>query len=203
MVEVNLFKRTVEANMSERKLARADARIMSAGPLLERDVKVLEQQHPEGLPAKKVVEIFSARGMRFSEATFRKYVQLGLLPRSRRVRRRGRRGGSQGLYPTSVVRRISEIKRLLGEDYTMDEIRQKFLCATSEIDELEESLTRVFDRLETTLGELERAGEKVGRIRREISSARSVATNLTTDLRQIEGRLESRARRKTGRFEVV
>jgi len=175
---------------------------VSAGPLTEREIKQLEKQYPDGLPAKMVVEIFSSRGMRFSEATFRKYVQLGLLPRSRRVRRHGRRGGSRGLYPTAVIRRIAAIKKLLAEDYTMDEIRQKFLCATSEIDELEESLSRVFDRLDSTLGELERAGEKVGRIRREISSARSVATNLTSELRVIEGRLETRARRQPGRFEV-
>ena len=41
------------------------------------------------------------RGEPLSEATFRKYVQLGLLPRSVRVGRKGKHRGSQGLYPAS------------------------------------------------------------------------------------------------------
>ncbi len=169
----------------------------------EKEIEHLEREHPDGMSAKEVVEVFVSQGMRFSEATFRKYVQLGLLPRSRRVRRHGRRGGSQGLYPTSVVRRIIEIKRLLAEDNTMEEIRQKFLCATSEIDELEESFTRVFDRLERTISDLESTGEKVGLLRREIKSARAVAESLTVNLREIETRLESRAQRPTRQIRVV
>ena len=34
------------------------------------------------------MEIFRPKGVRLSEATFRKYVQAGLLPRSRRVGRK-------------------------------------------------------------------------------------------------------------------
>jgi len=40
-----------------------------------------------GLP---LLDVFPPRGIRFSEATLRKYVQLGLLPRSVRVGQKGK-----------------------------------------------------------------------------------------------------------------
>src|SRR5437867_12937992 len=51
----------------------------------EQALLAVERRHPEGLTAAQVVEAFTAGGVRLSEATFRKWVQLGLLPRSRRV----------------------------------------------------------------------------------------------------------------------
>ena len=176
---------------------------MSGMVLNETLIQRLEQQHPDGMTAQEVVSILVGAWMRFSEATFRKYVQTGLLPRSRRVRAFRRRGGSQGLYPVSVIRRVLEIKRLLADDFTMDEIRQKFLCATSEIDELEESLGRVFDRLEAAIDERERAGEKVAGFRKELSAARVEGDDFTAGLRKIEGRLEVRAQRHVGNIRVV
>lgn len=189
--------------MSERTTRRADTQDVSAQILTEEELEALEQLHTEGLTAKEVVQIFSARGAKVSEATFRKYVQLGLLPRSRRVRRQGRRGGSLGLYPVGVVRRINEIKSLLAQDFTMDEIRQKFLCASSEIDELEESLARVFSRLERTVEVLEKSGNDVSLIARELKTVRTRSEELTTALRGVERRLESRSRVQVGERKAV
>lgn len=176
---------------------------MFVSQLSEQEIEALERRHPDGLTAKEVVSLFTLRGVKLSEATFRKYVQLGLLPRSRRVRRQGRRGGSQGFYPVSVVRRIIEIKQLLAQDYTMEEIRQRFLCATSEIDELEESLGRVLARLQNALDELDRSGGDVTLLERELSAVRETAESLTRALRTMEQQLESRARENQGVRKVV
>jgi len=59
----------------------------------------IESEFARGLSAGAIVEIFRPKGVRLSEATFRKYVQTGLLPRSRRVGRKGKHRGSHGLYP--------------------------------------------------------------------------------------------------------
>jgi hypothetical protein len=167
-------------------------------PLLDdEEIQTLEELHPDGMTARDVVEVFKSRGAKLSEATFRKYVQLGLLPRSRRVRRQGRRGGSLGLYPVSVIRRIIEIKRLLAQDFTMEEIRQQFLCATSEIDELEESLARVFSRLEAAVVGLGHSSEDIELLRHELHDARATARRLTDSLRGVERRLEKQARHET------
>jgi hypothetical protein len=55
----------------------------------EESLVALEEEHADGLTAAQIVEAFTARGVHLSEATFRKWVQLGLLPRSRRVGRKG------------------------------------------------------------------------------------------------------------------
>jgi len=49
----------------------------------------LEQEYPQGLSAAQIVDFFVPRGVKLAQATFRKYVQLGLLPRSRRVGEKG------------------------------------------------------------------------------------------------------------------
>lgn len=178
--------------MSERMYLRDGGTPLPAKLLDEAELVDIERAHPEGVTAKDVVALFTGRGVKVSEATFRKYVQLGLLPRSRRVRRKGRRRGSLGLYPTSVVRRINDIKKLLAEELTIEEIRQQFLYATSEIDELDESIARVFGRMEEALAE--GAGDQADLLRRDLEEARRAATALTTALRRLEDRLGARAR---------
>src|SRR5678816_2321292 len=92
------------------------------GLLPERELAEIERKYPEGLSAAQIVETFRVRAIKLSEATFRKYVQQGLLPRSRRVGKKGKHQGSMGLYPASAVRRINEIKRMMAESYTIEEI---------------------------------------------------------------------------------
>jgi len=180
--------------MSERNTTLEGKDSLHFGFFEREELESLEKSHPDGVTAKHVVELFTARGMKVSEATFRKYVQLGLLPRSRRVRVPGKRRGSVGMYPVSVVSRINEIKKLLGDDLTMDEIRERFLCATSEIDELEESLARVFGRLEKALSERAEAEDQADLLRRDLDEARRAAAALTVALRRLEEGLGARAR---------
>jgi hypothetical protein len=61
----------------------------ASGLLVEEELSEIERQWPGGLTSRQIVDVFTARGFRFSEATLRKYVQLGLLPRSIRVGRKG------------------------------------------------------------------------------------------------------------------
>src|SRR6516165_10478880 len=90
--------------------------------LSDKDLREIERTHPEGLTSKQIVDLFESRGVRFSEATFRKYVQLGLLPRSVRVGRKGKHQGSCGLYPATTARRILAIKKMMAEGHTIEDI---------------------------------------------------------------------------------
>jgi hypothetical protein len=47
-------------------------------------------------------------------------VQLGLLPRSKRVGEKGKHRGSRGIYPVEVIRRIDEIRRAMNEGETLE-----------------------------------------------------------------------------------
>jgi hypothetical protein len=114
------------------------------GLLTDEELAEVEEQYVAGITAVQIVEIFSSRGVRFSEATFRKYVQQGLLPRSRRVGRKGKNRGSLGVYPSKVVKRINVIKSLMLDGYTIEEIQSQFLQFTDVIERLEEGIAEAF-----------------------------------------------------------
>jgi hypothetical protein len=119
--------------------------------LSEADLRAIEDTYADGITAVQVVEVFVSRGIRFSEATFRKYVQQGLLPRSRRVGRKGKNKGSLGMYPAKTVRRIDHVKRLMGEGYTIEQIQAQFLQFTDLVENVSEAIDMLFDRLDEDL----------------------------------------------------
>lgn len=111
----------------------------------------IERENPGGLPARAILEIFRPKGVRLSEATFRKYVQAGLLPRSRRVGRKGKHRGSQGVYPVEAVRRINAIKKMMAEGLTLEDIRRSFVFFKNHIDQVERGLEEVLSGFEAEL----------------------------------------------------
>src|SRR5438105_11871524 len=113
----------------------------------------LEQQHPQGISAMQIVDFFTPKGVKLAQATFRKYVQLGLLPRSRRVGEKGKHRGSRGLYPAAAVRRISLIKSLMDEGMTLEDIRRSFIFFRGQFDDVERAFDDLFGALDKTLSE--------------------------------------------------
>jgi DNA-binding transcriptional MerR regulator len=113
----------------------------------------LEEQYPQGVSAAQIVEFFAPRGVKLAQATFRKYVQLGLLPRSRRVGEKGKHRGSRGLYPAAAVRRISLIKALMDEGMTLEDIRRSFIFFRGQLDGVERSLDELFADLDKSVAE--------------------------------------------------
>lgn len=117
------------------------------------EIERIEREHARGISARSIVDVFSERGVRLSEATFRKYVQVGLLPRSRRVGKKGKHRGSQGLYPVEAVRRINAIKMMMAAGLTLEEIKSSFVVLKNHIDLANRELGEVFDELERILDE--------------------------------------------------
>jgi DNA-binding transcriptional MerR regulator len=145
------------------------------------EIERVERERAAGITSGEVVRLFESRGARLSAATFRKYVQLGLLPRSRRVGRKGKHTGSTGLYPVSVVRRIAVIKRMMAEGYTVEDIRGSFVTVRNRLDDVEKGLADL-------VGELSRKARAHPRRRRY----------------EVElGRAEREARRALRRLEKV
>ena len=147
-----------------------------------------------------MVEVFRARGVKLSEATFRKYVQLGLLPRSRRVGRKGKHQGSMGLYPSTVVRRVNAIKRMMAESYTIEEIQRSFLRFKDEIEAIERGLKELFVGFER---ELQRAGVRSPArkkpLGKELADARRVADDLVGRIEGLERQIAGRSSARRGR----
>jgi len=105
--------------------------------LSDAEIEQVERDRAAGITSSEVVRLFESKGARLSASTFRKYVQLGLLPRSRRVGRKGKHTGSTGLYPVAVVRRIALVKRMMAEGYTVEDIQGSFISVRNRIEDVE------------------------------------------------------------------
>lgn len=162
----------------------------SEGGLSEDKLASFERVHSRGVTVQQIIEAFGAGGTTLTEATFRKYVQIGLLPRSVRVGRKGKSRGSQGLYPATVVRRIDAIRRLMGQGYTIDQIQREFLFVRGELEELGRILDRLYASLERALEA--RGGDELAA--HKLAEAREVGADLTRRLDEIEQRMSMRAR---------
>ena len=156
----------------------------------------LERKYAAGLTSVEILDVFASHDVSLSEATLRKYVQLGLLPRSVRVGRKGKHQGSQGMYPVSVIRQILRIKQMMAESYTIEQIQKEFLFIRSEVEQLEQLLDLIFKKLDDVL--LERRREHSTKsVVREVSDARHLSRDLMARLAAIETKLTSRARMET------
>jgi DNA-binding transcriptional MerR regulator len=153
----------------------------------------LERKYAAGLSSVEILDVFASHDVSLSEATLRKYVQLGLLPRSVRVGRKGKHQGSQGVYPVSVIRQILRIKQMMAESYTIEQIQREFLFIRNDVEQLEQMLSRIFKKLESVLKERkqERSAQAV---HRDVLDARGISKDLMARLVAIEDKLTKRNR---------
>jgi hypothetical protein len=159
-------------------------------PLLnERDLVQIEKANPDGLTSAQIINIFQSRGTRLSEATFRKYVQLGLLPRCRRVGTKGKHRGSHGIYPCATVRRINSIKKLMASSFTIEEIQRSFSNFKRQIEEIEAALDDLFKGFEREIAKPRFDSSRRRSLGRELQSARKTASELVRQIVQIESQV--------------
>lgn len=158
----------------------------------DKELARIEERHPSGLTSADILEVFACHDIPLSEATLRKYVQLGLLPRSVRVGRKGKHQGSQGIYPVSVIRQILNIKAMMAQSYTIEQIQREFLFMRSELEQLELTLASIFDKVERVLRERKAVAGYAQTVARQVSDARELSRDLLARLRTIETRLTAR-----------
>src|SRR5690242_12111465 len=163
------------------------------GLLDERELEEIERAWPQGLTSRQIVDLFETRGIRFSEATLRKYVQLGLLPRSVRVGRKGKHRGSCGLYPANVVRRVNMVKGMMAEDLTIEQIQQSFVRFKDEIDTIEKGLRELIASFERQAKGPALEADRRRELERDISEAKRAAGDLVRRISGLEQRLSARA----------
>lgn len=159
----------------------------------DEELDAIERGHEDGITSVEILDIFSTHEIKFSEATLRKYVQLGLLPRSVRVGRKGKHQGSQGLYPATVVRKIQRIKEMMLLDYTIEEIQREFLFVRGDIEELDRILAKIFETLRDA-AKVKRSETSGRAISQDLVSAEGLAKDLVAKLEMIEERLMAQAR---------
>jgi hypothetical protein len=161
--------------------------------LEEREIQEIERAWPNGLTSRQIVDVFETRGIRFSEATLRKYVQLGLLPRSVRVGRKGKHRGSCGVYPAHVIRRVTVVKAMMADNRTIEEIQRSFVRFKDDIDGVEKDLRDLLAGLEREAkGPESRDTDRRREIEREIIEAKRAAGELVRRIANLERRLSER-----------
>lgn len=143
------------------------------------ELDAIEREYPQGLSSETILGLLHSKGIKLTEATLRKWVQLGLLPRSRRVGLKGGQPGSLGLYPAGVVRRIQRLRTMMRE-LTIDEIKHRLPFVRGDVEELERTLDRIFGQLDGAAG-----GQRV----RELGEARRIASELIERIGGIQARL--------------
>ncbi|MBA3538835.1 MAG: MerR family transcriptional regulator [Deltaproteobacteria bacterium] len=155
--------------------------------LKDEELRAIEGTYSDGITAAQIVEVFTSRGIKFSEASFRKYVQQGLLPRSRRVGRKGKHRGSLGVYPAKTVRRINTVKNLMLSGHTIEEIQGQFLLYTDLVEGVTEGITELLLRLGT---DAQRLGSDERRaVEKELSDARRDGDRVVDRLEQLTRRV--------------
>ncbi|MBI5510082.1 MAG: MerR family transcriptional regulator [Deltaproteobacteria bacterium] len=152
------------------------------------ELRRVERQHPQGVSSAVIVDAFKSRRQRFSEATLRKYVQLGLLPTSRRVGSRGRNRGSRGLYPVVVVRLVNEIKRALDRGGTLEEIRRGSVGLSGELVAVERAWAQLWRRFEDAVAHVP-AGKQQRAVRKRLSQSRRIIEREVRALDRVAVRL--------------
>jgi DNA-binding transcriptional MerR regulator len=156
------------------------------------EIERIEREFAGGISSRAIVELFRPRGVRLSEATFRKYVQAGLLPRSRRVGRKGKHRGSQGVYPVEAIRRINAIKKMMAEGMTLEEIRGSFVFFMNHIDQVEKGLEEVLDGFEAQLGDRPFARERRKELQNQLVLLRKRSEDLVRDVSKLGSAVTAR-----------
>ncbi len=122
-------------------------------PLSSRKLTDIEKAHPGGLSSKEIIQVLGDHGEPLSEATLRKYVQLGLLPRSRRVGQKGKHRGSRGIYPVEVIRRVDEIRRAMDQGDTLDELARASQAVRAKLSSLRVAMEEVLEAADVDFAE--------------------------------------------------
>jgi len=176
------------------KRSSSTASAPASGLLEEREIEEIERAWPNGLTSRQIVDVFETRGIRFSEATLRKYVQLGLLPRSVRVGRKGKHRGSCGLYPALVIRRVNTVKGMMAEDRTIEEIQRSFARFQEDIDSVQTELRDLLAGIEREARTPGAGGDAEARraLEQEIIEAKKAAGDLVRRISNLERRLSAR-----------
>jgi DNA-binding transcriptional MerR regulator len=160
------------------------------------ELEQIERDHAQGVSAPFIVHVFETRGARLSQATFRKYVQAGLLPRSRRVGRKGKHRGSQGLYPVESVRKINAIKKMMAAGLTLEDIKTSFVVHTHHIEASERELAQVFDALEKHLVEGALGEPRRRALQQQLHALRARARELYSDVARLGSVITARPARR-------
>ena len=170
--------------------------------LSARKLAEIERAHPDGLSSKEIIRVLGEQGESLTEATLRKYVQLGLLPRSRRVGQKGKHRGSRGIYPVEVIRRVDEIRRAMEQGETLEELARAAPAVRAKLSSSRVAMEEALEAAETDLTGRQIDKKARTSYRTELGSLRREAKSWLKALERWSSEVEKAERRnRDGRVE--
>lgn len=154
----------------------------------DEELSRIEESHPRGISSEEIVRQCQDKGIKLTEAALRKYVQQGLLPRSRRVGMDTKQRGSQGMYPASIVRQIQRLKFLM-ETFTIEEIQRGSFFLRADVEELEQSIEKVLGSLSSAIESSRSQAQVACLVEQELEGARHLAADLLAKVTRVEHHL--------------
>ena len=91
-----------------------------------------------------------------------------------------------------MIRQILQIKRMMADSYTIEQIQKEFLFMRSDLEQLERTLGSIFKKLDTVL-KTQKKDVTTQVMTREVGDARSLSKELLQRLHAIENRITSKA----------
>lgn len=150
------------------------------------EVKKIADRFGEGISSKEIVKIFQNKGIRFSEATFRKYVQMGLVERCRRVGQKGKHRGSHGLYPISTINRINSIKKMISGDVTLEQLKGSYFSLRQKLEEVDRILNDVSGDIKVMCEEKGKRERHDVQLSREVENIKKNGQRVIRSLEKLE-----------------
>jgi len=150
------------------------------------ELRKINEQFAEGISSKEIVKIFQNKGVRFSEATFRKYVQMGLVERCKRVGQKGKHRGSHGMYPVTTVERINAIKKMISGDVTLEQLKDSYFSIRQKMEEVDRMLSEVNDDVRSMTENKTKKERHDVQLKRELENLLKNTRRVVTSLEKLE-----------------
>lgn len=146
--------------------------------LTKLELKLIADEHPHGITSFEIVKIFQEKGFKFSEATLRKYIQMGLVERCKRIGTKGKHRGSHGVYPIETVGRINSIKRAMVK-LTLEQLQCSLFPLGKTTEEAASLMT-------TVKAKLEQRHEPPLRLRKKIDDVIAALKDVATEMEKLD-----------------
>ena len=165
-----------------RILARIEGKL---GQLSGKEIGVLKKAFPDGMKMLEIIQVIKSRGYSFSEPSFRKYTQLGFIPQSRRVGKKGKHRGSYGLYPAcSIELVIFVLDSTRGTSITLEDLQIPSFRARVLDEQTSRGYKEVLQGLDDQTQREQEKGEKISK--KVLASKSNLKQTLRAVIRAIE-----------------
>lgn len=151
------------------------------------------------LSLQEIIDILQEKHeIQLTESSFRKYVQLELLPRSKRIGKKGKHKGSSGIYPASIIERFLLIRKLMAEDLTLEEIRENTVFYLNKSEAIADNVAELISHIVAEMEKLDLSPNETAQLNKALIGLNKDADKLLANLKGLLKILEAAREKHEG-----